>query len=160
MEKTYIMIKPDGVQRGFIGRIISRFEEKGFKLVGLKMLLAEESVLDEHYAELKVCLSLPGLELMLEVLQDRPFYPGLLDYIRSGPVVAMVWEGNNVVAIARQMLGATNPANSPPGTIREGFIDKQLYFKPLKREIFTFKSFLENSCPFNFHLPQHVKILK
>ena len=59
MEKTYIMIKPDGVQRGFIGRIISRFEDKGFQLVGLKMLLAEESVLDEHYAELKVSTSLP-----------------------------------------------------------------------------------------------------
>ena len=128
MEKTYIMIKPDGVQRGFIGRIISRFEDKGFKLVGLKMLLAEESVLDEHYAELKVFpdLSLPPWDrINVGGFQDRPFYPGLLDYIKSGPVVAMVWEGINVVATARQMLGATNPANSPPGTIREGFSDKK-----------------------------------
>ena len=123
MEKTYIMIKPDGVQRGFIGRIISRFEDKGFKLVGLKMLLAEESVLDDHYAELKVSPDLPGDRTNVGCLQERPFYPGLLDYIKSGPVVGMVWQGNNVVATARQMLGATNPANAPPGTIREGFTD-------------------------------------
>jgi len=99
------MIKPDGVQRGFIGRIISRFEDKGFRLVGLKMLQAEDDVLNEHYAELK----------------ERPFFPGLMEYIKSGPVVAMAWEGHNVVATGRQMLGATNPENSAPGTIRGDF---------------------------------------
>ena len=91
MEKTYIMIKPDGVQRGFIGRIISRFEEKGFKLVGLKMLLAEESVLDEHYAELMVCLSLPGLELMLEVCRTVPSTPAC--WTTSGPGPWWPWSG-------------------------------------------------------------------
>jgi len=99
------MIKPDGVQRGFIGRIISRFEDKGFRLVGLKMLQAEDDILNEHYAELK----------------ERPFFPGLMEYIKSGPVVAMCWEGHNVVATGRQMLGATNPENSGPGTIRGDF---------------------------------------
>jgi len=99
------MIKPDGVQRGVIGRIITRFEDKGFRLVGLKMLMADDNVLEEHYAELK----------------ERPFFPGLMEYIKSGPVVAMCWEGLGVVATARTMLGATNPANSAPGTIRGDF---------------------------------------
>ena len=75
-ERSYLMVKPDGVQRGLVGKIISRFEEKGFQLVGLKMLMAPEDVLDQHYGELK----------------DRPFYPGLLEYIKSGPVVAMAWQ--------------------------------------------------------------------
>jgi len=104
-ERSYIMIKPDGVQRGLIGRIIARFEDKGFKLIGLKLVNAQEDVLNEHYEELK----------------ERPFYPGLMAYIQSGPVVAMAWEGHNVVAIGRQMLGVTNPENAAPGTIRGDF---------------------------------------
>ncbi|KAG9268073.1 nucleoside diphosphate kinase A-like [Astyanax mexicanus] len=101
-ERTFIAIKPDGVQRGLIGEIIKRFELKGFKLVGLKILHASEDLLKQHYSDLK----------------DRPFFPGLVSYMSSGPVVAMVWEGCNVIKTGRVMLGETNPADSKPGTIR------------------------------------------
>ncbi|KAI1896677.1 hypothetical protein AGOR_G00097220 [Albula goreensis] len=101
-ERTFIAIKPDGVQRRLVGEIIKRFEQKGFKLVGMKFLHASEDLLKEHYIDLK----------------DRPFYAGLVNYMNSGPVVAMVWEGFNVVKTGRVMLGETNPADSKPGTIR------------------------------------------
>ncbi|XP_030065839.1 nucleoside diphosphate kinase A isoform X1 [Microcaecilia unicolor] len=104
-ERTFIAIKPDGVQRGLIGSIIGRFEQKGFRLVGMKFLQASESLLKQHYIDLK----------------DRPFYSGLVKYMSSGPVVAMVWEGLNVVKTGRVMLGETNPADSCPGTIRGDF---------------------------------------
>ncbi|KAM6951868.1 NME/NM23 nucleoside diphosphate kinase 2a [Aplochiton taeniatus] len=101
-ERTFIAIKPDGVQRGLIGEIIKRFEVKGFKLVGMKFTHASEALLKEHYADLK----------------DRPFFPSLVEYMHSGPVCAMVWEGMNAVKTGRVMLGETNPADSKPGTIR------------------------------------------
>ncbi|XP_052051250.1 nucleoside diphosphate kinase A [Apodemus sylvaticus] len=104
-ERTFIAIKPDGVQRGLVGEIIKRFEQKGFHLVGLKFLQASEDLLKEHYIDLK----------------DRPFFTGLVKYMHSGPVVAMVWEGLNVVKTGRVMLGETNPADSKPGTIRGDF---------------------------------------
>uniref|UniRef100_A0AAY5L5C0 Nucleoside diphosphate kinase n=2 Tax=Esox lucius TaxID=8010 RepID=A0AAY5L5C0_ESOLU len=104
-ERTFIAIKPDGVQRGLVGDIIKRFEQKGFKLVGMKFIQAPESLLREHYADLK----------------ERPFFPGLVSYMASGPVVAMVWEGLNAVKTGRVMLGETNPADSKPGTIRGDF---------------------------------------
>ncbi|KAL7372986.1 hypothetical protein ABVT39_025199 [Epinephelus coioides] len=104
-ERTFIAIKPDGVQRGIIGEVIKRFEMKGFKLVGMKMLHASEKLLNEHYIDLK----------------DRPFFPTLIKYMSSGPVVAMVWEGKGVVKTGRVMLGETNPADSKPGTIRGDF---------------------------------------
>ncbi|MED6288698.1 Nucleoside diphosphate kinase B [Goodea atripinnis] len=104
-ERTFIAIKPDGVQRGIIGEIIKRFETKGFKLVGMKMLQASEDLLMQHYMDLK----------------DRPFFPSLVNYMSSGPVVAMVWEGKGVVKTGRVMLGETNPADSKPGTIRGDF---------------------------------------
>uniref|UniRef100_A0A3B4WVT4 Nucleoside diphosphate kinase n=1 Tax=Seriola lalandi dorsalis TaxID=1841481 RepID=A0A3B4WVT4_SERLL len=104
-ERTFIAIKPDGVQRGIIGEIIKRFEVKGFKLVGLKMLHASEDLLMQHYIDLK----------------DRPFFPTLINYMTSGPVVAMVWEGKGAVKTGRVMLGETNPAESKPGTIRGDF---------------------------------------
>ncbi|XP_029462823.1 nucleoside diphosphate kinase B [Rhinatrema bivittatum] len=104
-ERTFIAVKPDGVQRGLIGSIVERFEQKGFHLVGMKFLQASEELLKQHYSELK----------------DRPFYPGLVKYMSSGPVVAMVWEGLNVVKTGRVMLGETNPADSRPGTIRGDF---------------------------------------
>lgn len=104
-ERTFIAIKPDGVQRRLVGDIIKRFELKGFKMVGMKFIKAPESLLKEHYADLK----------------DRPFFPGLVSYMTSGPVVAMVWEGFNVVKTGRVMLGETNPADSKPGTIRGDF---------------------------------------
>uniref|UniRef100_W5MYW2 Nucleoside diphosphate kinase n=2 Tax=Lepisosteus oculatus TaxID=7918 RepID=W5MYW2_LEPOC len=104
-ERTFIAIKPDGVQRGLIGEIIKRFEQKGFRLVAMKMLHASEELLKEHYIDLK----------------DRPFYSGLVKYMNSGPVVAMVWEGLKVVKTGRVMLGETDPAASKPGTIRGDF---------------------------------------
>lgn len=102
MERTFIMIKPDGVQRGLVGNIISRFEAKGFTLVGLKALNVSRELAEEHYA----------------VHKERPFFSGLIEFITSGPVVAMVWQGEGVVAGARKLIGATNPLTAEPGTIR------------------------------------------
>merc|ERR1711944_59589 len=101
-ERTFIMIKPDGVHRGLVGEIIKRFEAKGFKLVAMKFMQASKEHLEEHYADLK----------------KKPFFPGLVEYMASGPVVPMVWEGLNVVKTGRVMLGETNPKDSAPGTIR------------------------------------------
>merc|ERR1711863_125045 len=104
-ERTFIMLKPDAVQRGLVGEIIKRFEQKGFKLVAMKMMHASEELLKEHYAD----------------LSSKGFFPGLVKYMNSGPVVPMVWEGLNVVKTGRVMLGETNPAASAPGTIRGDF---------------------------------------
>lgn len=105
MERTFIMIKPDGVMRGLIADIIKRFEQRGYKLVAMKMLQPDDTLLNEHYADLK----------------KKPFFPGLIKHISSGPVVAMVWEGKNVVKQGRQMLGETDPLKSKPGSIRGDF---------------------------------------
>merc|ERR1712020_706739 len=104
-ERSFIMIKPDGVHRGLVGEIIKRFEAKGFKLVAMKFMQASREHLEEHYADLK----------------KKPFFPGLVEYMASGPVVPMVWEGLNVVKTGRVMLGETNPKDSAPGTIRGDF---------------------------------------
>lgn len=96
------MVKPDGVQRGLVGDIINRFEQKGAKLTGLKLLTPQKSLLEEHYKDLK----------------NKPFFPSLIEYMSSGPVVAMVWEGKNIVKTGRVLLGATNPLDAAPGTIR------------------------------------------
>ncbi|KAK9453781.1 nucleoside diphosphate kinase [Dipodascopsis uninucleata] len=101
-EQTFIAIKPDGVQRGLISPIISRFEQKGYKLVGIKLAQPTEELLKEHYSD----------------LTTKPFFPGLLNYMLSGPVCAMVWEGKDVVKTGRVLLGATNPLAAGPGTIR------------------------------------------
>lgn len=101
-EISYVMIKPDGVQRGLVGEIISRFERKGFKLIGLKMFQCTREIAEEHYKDLK----------------SKPFFPALVDYILSGPVVCMVWEGDGVIKSARKIIGATNPLEAEPGTIR------------------------------------------
>jgi len=105
VEKTFLMLKPDAVQRGLIGEIIARFEKKGFKLVALKMLQVDRNLAEEHYKEHK----------------GKGFFEPTVQYIMSSPVVAMVWEGKNVVAMAREMMGATNPANAGPGSIRGSF---------------------------------------
>jgi len=102
MERTFIMIKPDGVQRNLVGEVIRRFETKGFKLVGLKLLSVSKELAEKHY----------------DVHKERPFFAGLVEFITSSPVVAMVWEGDGVVASARNLIGATNPLTSAPGTIR------------------------------------------
>ena len=104
-ERTYIMIKPDGVQRGLIGDIVKRFEQRGFKLVALKMVTPSVSHLKEHYAD----------------LAKKPFFPSLIEYMASGPVVCMVWEGSHAVKIGRVLLGETNPMDSTPGSIRGDF---------------------------------------
>ncbi|XP_078441135.1 nucleoside diphosphate kinase 2 [Wolffia australiana] len=101
-EETYIMVKPDGVQRGLVGEIISRFEKKGFKLKGLKLFQCPTELAEEHYKDLK----------------EKSFFPNLIEYITSGPVVCMAWEGVGVVASARKLIGATNPLQAEPGTIR------------------------------------------
>ncbi|KAF8634358.1 hypothetical protein AX15_000969 [Amanita polypyramis BW_CC] len=101
-ERTYIMVKPDGVQRGLVGKIIARFEERGYKLIALKLAQPTEQHLENHYADLK----------------GKPFFPGLIKYMASGPVVAMVWQGIDAVKTGRVMLGATNPLVSPIGSIR------------------------------------------
>lgn len=101
-ERTFIAIKPDGVQRGLIGEVISRFERRGLKLVGLKMLNVSNELAEKHYGEHK----------------GKPFFGGLVGFITSGPVVAMVWEGKNAISLCRNTIGATNPSSAAPGTIR------------------------------------------
>lgn len=105
MERTFLAIKPDGVQRGLVGTIIQRLEQKGYSLVGLKLMRVTRELAETHYGEHK----------------DKPFFPGLVNFITSGPVVAMVWEGRGVVAASRKLIGATNPLNSEPGTLRGDF---------------------------------------
>jgi nucleoside-diphosphate kinase len=105
MERTFIMIKPDGVQRHLTGEIIHRFEAKGFTLVGLKMMSVSRELAEKHY----------------EVHQGKPFFSGLIDFITSAPVIAMVWEGESVVTAARNLIGATNPITAEPGSIRGDF---------------------------------------
>lgn len=102
MERTFLAIKPDGVQRKLVGEIIRRFETKGFTLVGLKFVSVSRELAESHYG----------------VHKERPFFPSLVEFITSGPVVAMVWEGDGVIAAARKLIGATNPLNAEPGTIR------------------------------------------
>ncbi len=102
MERTFVMVKPDGVQRGFIGEIVSRIERKGLKIVGMKMLSIDEGVAERHYAEHR----------------EKPFFRSLVDYITSGPVVAMVVEGRDAVSVVRRLVGKTDPAEADPGTIR------------------------------------------
>ncbi|WP_041237746.1 nucleoside-diphosphate kinase [Gloeothece citriformis] len=102
MERTFIMVKPDGVQRALVGEVIRRFESKGFILVGLKMMQVSRELAEKHY----------------EVHKERPFFGSLVEFIISAPVVAMVWEGDGVVSAARKIIGATNPLSAEPGTIR------------------------------------------
>jgi nucleoside-diphosphate kinase len=105
LERTFIAIKPDGVQRKLVGEVIRRFETKGFTLVGLKFLNVSRELAEQHYA----------------VHRQRPFFAGLVEFITSGPVVATVWEGDGVIASARKIIGATNPLTAEPGTIRGDF---------------------------------------
>lgn len=102
MEKTFIMVKPDGVQRGLVGEIVNRFEQKGFKLVSAKLMQVSNELAEEHYGEHK----------------ERPFFGELVEFITSGPVFAMVWEGEEVIKTSRNMIGATNPQEATPGSIR------------------------------------------
>ena len=102
MERTLVLVKPDGVQRGLVGEVISRLERRGLKLAALKLMLVDDALARRHYSE----------------HLERPFFPGLAAFITSSPLVAMVWEADNAVSIVRQTMGETNPVNSPAGTIR------------------------------------------
>jgi len=102
VEQTFVMVKPDGVQRGIIGAIVTRFETKGYKLVAAKLEKLPEARVNEHYRE----------------HLEKPFFPSLKQYIMSGPCFLMIWEGKNVVAVTRKLTGATNPQEAAPGTIR------------------------------------------
>ena len=105
MEKTLVLLKPDAVQRGLIGVIIGRLEQRGLKLAGMKFMSVPLDLAERHYA----------------VHKGRPFYDGLIQYITSSPVVAMVWEGKRAIEVVRRTVGSTNPADADPGTIRSDF---------------------------------------
>ena len=102
MERTYAMVKPDGVRRGLTGEILARIERKGFKIVGLKQLVIPRALAEQHYGE----------------HAGKPFFAGLVDFITGGPVVAIALEGPNVILELRKMMGATNPKDATPGTFR------------------------------------------
>ena len=105
MEQSLILVKPDGVQRGLIGKIISRLERRGLRLVGAKFMVVSPELAETHYA----------------IHKGKPFYDGLITYITSAPVMAMVWEGPNAIAAVRQTMGATRPTEAAPGSVRHDF---------------------------------------
>ena len=111
MEHTLIVLKPDAVSRGLCGEILARFEKRGFKIVEMKLLTVSRELAEEHYAEHK----------------EKPFFPGLVDFITSSPSLAMVLEGQNAITLTRAMIGATSPLDANPATIRGTYTsDKQL----------------------------------
>jgi len=105
MERTFVAVKPDGVGRGLVGEVVGRLERKGLRLVGLKMMRVGEELAGRHY----------------EAHREKPFFGGLVRFITSGPIVAMVWEGQDAIQIARGVMGATDPAKAAPGTLRGDF---------------------------------------
>jgi nucleoside-diphosphate kinase len=105
MEQTLVLVKPDGVQRGLIGEVISRLERRGLRLVAAKFILVSRELAETHYA----------------IHKGKSFYDGLIKYISSAPVMAMVWDGPNAVAAVRQTMGATRPTEAAPGTVRHDF---------------------------------------
>lgn len=111
MERSVVLVKPDGVQRGLIGEIIHRFERKGLKLVGIKMISLEDATLDQWYAHHK----------------DKPFFGNLKSYMKSFPVVAMLWEGVEATATIRKLIGVTKARDAEPGTVRGDFAMSQQY---------------------------------
>lgn len=105
MERTLVLVKPDGVNRGLIGKVIARIENKGFRLVAVKMMQMEKELAERHYQE----------------HQGKPFFAALVEFITSGPIVAMVWEGKGVIEGVRRLMGETDPLKALPGTIRGDF---------------------------------------
>ena len=105
MEKTFVLVKPDGVQRGLIGEVITRLEKRGLHLIGAKFMQVSRELAETHY----------------DIHRDKPFFDGVIEYITSSPVMAMVWEGQNAVAAVRQTMGATNPLDASPGSLRHDF---------------------------------------
>jgi nucleoside-diphosphate kinase len=106
MQRTFIMVKPDGVKRGLIGEIVKRFEQKGFTLLNAELMTIDRAKAEYHYMEHR----------------DKPFFGELVDFITSGPVFAMVWEGENIIEVSRLMIGKTSPSEALPGTIRGDFV--------------------------------------
>ncbi len=102
IERTLILIKPDAMERGLVGEVISRLEKKGLKIVGIKMIKLDNATLEEHYAHLK----------------DKPFFDGIISYMKSTPIIAMILEGDGAVDVTRKIVGATKPWEAEPGTIR------------------------------------------
>ncbi|HSG78934.1 MAG TPA: nucleoside-diphosphate kinase [Acidimicrobiia bacterium] len=102
LQNTFVMVKPDGVERGLVGEVVSRFERKGLRLEKMRMLHIDEDLARRHYAE----------------HVEKPFFPELLDFVTRGPVVAMEWSGEEAISVARTLMGATNPREAGPGTIR------------------------------------------
>ncbi|MEE4275532.1 MAG: nucleoside-diphosphate kinase [Thermoleophilia bacterium] len=105
MERTFIMVKPNGFARGLVGEVVARFERRGLELRAMKLMRIPRELAERHYAEHR----------------EKPFFGELVDFITSGPVVAMVWEGNEAITVARTMMGATDPVKAAPGTIRGDF---------------------------------------
>lgn len=105
MERTLVLVKPDGVQRGLIGEVISRLERRGLRLIGAKFMWVSQELAEAHYA----------------IHKGKPFYNGLIKYITSSPVMAMAWEGPNAIAAVRQTMGSTRPTEAAPGTLRHDF---------------------------------------
>lgn len=105
MQRTFLMVKPDGVKRGLIGEIMKRFEQKGFTLLNAELMTVDRAKAENHYFE----------------HQDKPFFGELVNFITSGPVFAMVWEGENIIEVSRTMIGKTSPLEALPGTIRGDF---------------------------------------
>lgn len=105
MEKTFVMVKPDGVQRGLVGEVIARLERRGLKMVAAKFMSVNLELAETHYG----------------IHKDKPFYEGLIEYITSAPVMAMVWIGPNAVVAVRQTMGATRPTDASPGSVRHDF---------------------------------------
>ena len=105
MERTLVLVKPDGVQRGLIGEVIKRLERRGLRLVGAKFMSVSQELAETHYG----------------IHKGQPFYEGLIQYITSAPIMAMVWEGPNAIAAVRQTMGSTRPTEAAPGSIRHDF---------------------------------------
>lgn len=105
MERTFVIVKPDGVQRSLVGEIIARLERRGLRLAGAKFMAVSQELAETHYG----------------IHKGKPFYAGLIEYITSAPVMAMVWEGPNAVAAVRQTMGATRPTEAAPGSVRHDF---------------------------------------
>jgi len=105
MEKTFVMVKPDGVERGLMGEVVARLERRGLKMTAAKFMAVSQELAEKHYA----------------IHKGKPFYEGLIKYITSAPVLAMVWEGPNAVAAVRQTMGATRPTEAAPGSLRHDF---------------------------------------
>ncbi len=134
MEQTLVLLKPDAVQRGLIGQIIGRLEQRGLKLVGAKLIQVDQSLAETHYA----------------IHEGKPFYEGLIEYIVSSPVIAMIWEAPNAVALVRQTMGVTNPMEASAGTVRHDL-------GPLNVGRFYFRVKVKNGQIFDLYYDRAMK---